>query len=265
MNKDITLAQSGRRLDPIKRRLRSRLANDWLFDTLEAHLFYEKGKHPVYAIPRNLLNEKMLKAVPDFSGDQDGERWSLWVDDEVRDAVIRTWPTAPLDLPRLADYAVLEMEAADTWYEEDQEIVFKPRDPYRRVDIFESSRHVQIEFEGIVIADSQHPRLVIETGMPEQWYIPRLDINWSYLREVDWQSYCQYKGKARYWDIVVGDKQQKTVAWSYEEAIVEASALAGLVGFARTQAVIATFVDGIMLPQTSYSPDWHSPSLAMGQ
>jgi uncharacterized protein (DUF427 family) len=254
-------------LDPARRRLRARLAGDWLFDTLDACLFYEKGQHPIYAIPVALLAPTMLEPAGRVASkrDSDGQWWSLRTGDEVRRAVVRTWPTAPADLPALKDYAAVETAAVDAWFEEDTEIFYRPRDPYRRVDVLESSRWVRVEVDSVVVAETRRPRLVLETGLPEQWYIPRSDIDWAYLSASEMQSYCQYKGRARYWDVTLGGQTYAAMAWSYEEAIVAAADLAGLVGFPRTHASVKTFVNDELLNQTAYSPDWHSPSLAVGK
>jgi uncharacterized protein (DUF427 family) len=91
-------------------------------------------------------------------------------------------------------------------FEEDTEIFYRPCDPYRRVDILESSRRVRVEVDGVVVAETQRPRLVLETSLPVQWYIPRSDINWVYLSASETESYCQYKGKARYWDVAMGEQ-----------------------------------------------------------
>jgi len=214
-----------------------------------------------------LLDPTMLEPTErvDTRRDGDGQWWSLHLGDEVRPAVVRTWPIAPVDLQALKDYAAVETSAADAWFEEETEIFYRPRDPYRRVDILESGRRVRVEIDSTVVAETRRPRLVLETGLPEQWYIPRPDINWTCLSDSEMQSYCQYKGKARYWDVTIGGQTYEAMAWSYEEAIVAASALAGLVGFPRTHASIKTFVNDELLNRATYSPDWHSPSLAIGK
>ncbi|MDJ0757279.1 MAG: DUF427 domain-containing protein [Ardenticatenaceae bacterium] len=251
-----------RRLDPARRRLRARLAGRWLFDTLDACLFYEKGQHPVYIIPLDLLDPTMLKPFGGKKIGQDGRWWSLQTERDLRPGVVRTWPDPPADLPILHHYAVVEMAAADAWFEEDTEVFNRPRDPYRRVDILESSRYIRIEIDGLTVAESRRPRLVLETGLPPQWYLPRPDIDWHFLAASIVESRCQYKGKARYWDVTTGEQTHKALAWSYQETVIEAAALFGLVGFPRTRAEVKTFVDGQLQPQTFYSPDWHSPSMA---
>ena len=250
-----------RRLDPLQRRLRARLNGEWLFDTLEGCLFYERGQHPVYAIPLELLDVDAMVLAENGRKNSDGCWWT-WAH-RPADALIRTWPSVPLDLPALQRFATVEMGIADAWFEEDKEVFYKPRDPFRRVEVFESSRELSIEIVGVVVAQTNRPYLVMENGMPEQWYLPRADINWTFLSHSDHQSYCQYKGKARYWDVDVNGKHYESLAWSYQETVVEASAMSGLVGFPRMDETVKTYVDGKLLPQTTYSPDWHSPSMAL--
>ena len=262
---DNTEITASRRLDPARRRLRARLGGRWLFDTLDACLFYERGRHPVYAIPLASLDPNLLETAEDASKHGDGQWWSLRTGDGVRPAVARTWPTAPADLPFLKNYVAIDMAAADAWFEEDTEIFFKPRDPYRRVDILESSRSLRVEVDGVVVVHTRRPRLVLETSMPVQWYSPRADTKMAYLFESPLQSYCQYKGRARYWDVTISGETYQAMAWSYQDAVLEASALTGLVGFPRTHASVKTFVDDELLNQAAYSPDWHSPSLAVGK
>src|ERR671938_476337 len=54
--------------------------------------------------------------------------------------------------------------------------VAHPRDPYHRVDIRRSSRHVRMELDGELLAESSRPHLVFETGLPVRFYLPREDI-----------------------------------------------------------------------------------------
>ena len=53
----------------------------------------------------------------------------------------------PVD-PDLAGYVVLDFGAFDAWYEEDELNVAHPRDPFHRIDVFPSSRHVRVELDG---------------------------------------------------------------------------------------------------------------------
>jgi uncharacterized protein (DUF427 family) len=54
----------------------------------------------------------------------------------------------------------------DAWYEEDEEVFVHPRDPYHRVDILESSRRVTVRVNGEVVAQTERPKILFETGLP---------------------------------------------------------------------------------------------------
>jgi uncharacterized protein (DUF427 family) len=60
----------------------------------------------------------------------------------------------------------------DAWYEEDEEVFVHPRDPYHRVDILESSRRVTVRVNGEVVAQTERPKILFETGLPPRQYIP---------------------------------------------------------------------------------------------
>ena len=87
----------------------------------------------------------------------------------------------------------------DAWFEEDEEVFTHARDPYTRVDILPSSRHVRIEVDGVTIAESMKPRLLFETGLPVRYYLPKTDVRMDLLAPTETASHCPYKGEAEYW------------------------------------------------------------------
>lgn len=54
----------------------------------------------------------------------------------------------------------------DRWFDEDDPIYAHPRDPYHRVDVRSSSRHIVVRHRGRVVAESTRPKLLFETGNP---------------------------------------------------------------------------------------------------
>jgi uncharacterized protein (DUF427 family) len=50
----------------------------------------------------------------------------------------------------------------DAWFEEDERVFMHPRNPYTRVDILPSSRHVRVELDGVTIAESTKPTLLFD-------------------------------------------------------------------------------------------------------
>ena len=85
-------------------------------------------------------------------------------------------------MPELAGTVRLEWAALDAWFEEDEEVFVHPRNPYARVDALRSSRHVRVELDGLLLAESAAPVMVFETGLPTRYYLPRTAVDFTHLR-----------------------------------------------------------------------------------
>jgi uncharacterized protein (DUF427 family) len=86
-----------------------------------------------------------------------------------------------------------------------------PRPP--RVEA--STRRVRVEFDDLVIADTTRAFRVLETSHPPVYYIPPEDVRLEYLRPGRRRTWCEFKGEAAYYDLVVGDKVVFDAAWYY--------------------------------------------------
>ena len=86
----------------------------------------------------------------------------------------------------------------DHWYEEDEEVFVHPRDPYHRVDVLESSRHVRISVNGEVVAETDRPMILFETGLPPRYYITPEDVRDDVLLRSEKTSQCPYKERCRF-------------------------------------------------------------------
>ena len=84
--------------------------------------------------------------------------------------------------PALSGRVVLDFDDFDAWYEEDELNVAHPRDPFHRIDILHSSRHVHVEVDGVVIADSTAPYLLFEPPLPVRYYLPVEDVRTELLQ-----------------------------------------------------------------------------------
>lgn len=77
------------------------------------------------------------------------------------------------------------------------------------------SRHIQIIFDGVTIADTRRAMRVLETSHPPVYYLPPDDIAMQYLRRAAGSSFCEWKGAAVYWTLDVHGRAAENVAWSY--------------------------------------------------
>ncbi|MFN8497843.1 MAG: DUF427 domain-containing protein [Anaerolineae bacterium] len=114
-----------------------------------------------------------------------------------------------------------------------------PRPP--RVE--ESAKHVQVIFNGVVIADTRRARRVLETSHPPVYYIPPDDIKLEYLTQTGRATYCEWKGRAGYYTVTVGDKTAAHAAWFYPDPTPAFASIKNYVAFYPGRMDVCT-VDG---------------------
>lgn len=78
-----------------------------------------------------------------------------------------------------------------------------------------TSRHLRVIFAGRVIAESRQGWRVLETSHPPSYYIPPGDVDMALPRPASAGSFCEWKGEARYFDVVVGHAVAARAAWAY--------------------------------------------------
>ena len=86
-----------------------------------------------------------------------------------------------------------------------------PRPPAVR----RSTEAVEIRFGGEVLARSQLSMRVLETSHPPTYYLPVDAFRDGALRPVAGSTVCEFKGRADYFDVVVGDHVARRAAWHY--------------------------------------------------
>jgi uncharacterized protein (DUF427 family) len=232
------------RYQPTEKRVRAALAGYSVADSTRTVLVWEPRRIlPSYAFPDEDLRLRLAPpsveppaddpavapvlhgAHPFWIHSSDGEAFDIGVAETTKPAAA----FRPAD-PDLNGYVVLDFHAFDHWYEEDEPIVGHPRDPFHRVDTRLSSRHVQIEADGVLIADTKRAQLVFETSLPVRFYIPREDIKVE-LKPSDKVTHCAYKGRATYWSFEAGGRPYANLAWTYKQPLSGADALTDLICF----------------------------------
>jgi uncharacterized protein (DUF427 family) len=222
------------------KRVRAVLAGETLADSTAALLVWEARRAvPAYAFPEADVRHGLLGAsenpVPDAHGGG-----ATFLTARAGDAVAENAAWRYAD-PDLAGHVAFSWEAMDHWYEEDEEVFGHPRDPWHRVDARHSARHVRVEIDGAVVADSRRPTIVFETGLPTRYYLPRADVAMERLEPTDTRTICAYKGFASYWSV----GEHRDIAWTYEEPFPDGPPIAGLVCFLNERTDMT--VDGAPL------------------
>lgn len=76
---------------------------------------------------------------------------------------------------------MLNWDAFDEWWEEDQQVFVHPHDPFQRIECLPASRRVVVAMDGVVVAESRRPTLLLETHLPPRHYLPREDVRMELL------------------------------------------------------------------------------------
>ncbi len=79
-----------------------------------------------------------------------------------------------------------------------------------------TTKHIEVIFNGQIIADSRDAFRVLETSHPPVYYLPLRDINRAALRPAPGSSFCEWKGQASYYDVLVEGQKAERVAWTYK-------------------------------------------------
>ena len=240
-----TTARGRVRVEHGAKRIRAYLGGELVADTTRPLLVWEKPYYPAYYFPAGDVRTELLTpdgGITHSPSRGDGRTFAIAAGGVERPGAAVRFDESPFEDLRGA--IRLEWDAMDAWFEEDEQVFTHPRDPYTRVDLLPSSRHVRIEVDGVTIAESPKPTLVFETNLPMRYYLPRTHVRMDLLTPSDTTSHCPYKGEAEYWSATVDGDIPADVAWSYRTPLPESQRIAGLIAFYAER--VDVYVDGVL-------------------
>ena len=121
------------------------------------------------------------------------------------------------------------------------------------VDSLRSTRHVRIELDGVILAESTSPVMVFETGLPTRYYLNRTEVNFDLLVPSDTLASCPYKGQTTgYWNIHIGDTTYPDLAWAYDFPTRQLLPIAGLVAFYNEKVDVTLEGEPLPRPTTRF-------------
>ena len=114
---------------------------------------------------------------------------------------------------------------------------------YPRPPRLESCPHrIRVVSSSVTIADTIRAMRVLETSHPPVYYIPPADINADYLQPSAQRSFCEWKGAASYYSVVVGGATSDDAAWYYPQPSAQFAEIRDYVAFYASK-VDACYVD----------------------
>ncbi len=115
---------------------------------------------------------------------------------------------------------------------------------YPRPPALEPTRaHLVVVLGGVTIAETRHAYRVLETSHPPNYYLPPDDVLEGALVPAEGSSFCEWKGRARYFDVRGGDRVAPRAAWAYDTPSERFETIRGFVAF-YPALMDACFVDG---------------------
>lgn len=241
------MTQKTKKPFPSARWVRGIIDDVTLVDSREQLLVWEEE----LPVPRYVFKELDVRTehlvptdAPDKQNHQHPRSGAIeWYDIVVRDRTIRhgAWRKSGLD-----GYlgVTWQRDGLDHWYEEDLEVFEHPHDPFVHIDAISSSRLVTVKYADVVLAESREAVFLWETGLPVRYYLPRRDVDFSFLVSSLTTSVCPYKGFAtEYWS-VSGEPGLQDIAWSYPEPFFPYRNIADAVAFASGKLDIS--IDNVL-------------------
>jgi uncharacterized protein (DUF427 family) len=215
-------------LEDFPRRVRARIGDDAVVDSLGVKLLHEQHSLPVWCFPRE-----------DVQLDRLGDGAWIYEDGLAEGLVGIRW------------------DAADRWLEEDEEVIVHPRDPYHRIELRDTSRLVTVALDGETLAESSRSLVLFEASLPTRWYLPPEDVHAELVLNPDLRTGCAYKGWASYVDVHVGDRVEPFLAWRYIDPLEGLERSTGRICFFNERVDLS--LDGELQerPRTGWSgTDW---------
>jgi uncharacterized protein (DUF427 family) len=273
MVRDILMGSLGQlRYEPVDKRIRGVIGGQVVIDTDRALLVWEpKRVVPSYAVPLDEVKDLTSSPAHAGAGEPAPPEPALPhlgarpVYDPSVPFAVHTTAGQVLDLrvggaerpaaafrpadDALSEYVIVDFDACDEWFEEDERNVGHPRDPFHRIEIVHSSRSVRVERDGELLAASTRPYLLLEAPLPVRYYLPPEDVTEGLLQPSTTRTLCAYKGQATYWSL----KDEDDIAWSYPAPLREAAEVTDRIAFFNER--VDFVVDGTRLerPITPWS------------
>jgi uncharacterized protein (DUF427 family) len=234
-------------VEELPRWVRARFAGETVVDSKRPRLVHEHARLPVFHFLEEDVRMDLLRPSGGTEKDEvKGERelLSLEADGKVAENAGWRYPEGPL-----AGLLAFRWDAMDEWLEEDETLHGHARDPYSRIDVRDTSRHVRVSLDGEVLAETSRGKVLYEAGLPPRWYLPEEDVRMDLLEPSDTQTTCAYKGHASYWS--VGDEDD--LVWTYRDPLHDALPVKNMLAFFNERVDLEVDGEKQERPRTQWS------------
>ena len=254
-NFDVDLPDTVLYMEDVFQRVRVYLGGEKVADSTAVRMLHETGSTPVYYFPAEDVRMDLLEESGEGEDEAKGPTTYYTVragDGRAEDAAWRhTNPPESADF--LEGLVAFDWAAMDAWFEEEDEVVVHPKDPYHRVDVLRSTRRVRISLDGELLADTPRAVVLLETSLPPRFYIPVEDVAMEKLEPSDTHTRCPYKGTASYYSVRTDEGLHEDLVWYYPDAAADIDRIAELLAFYNERVDLELDGEEVERPQTHFS------------
>jgi uncharacterized protein (DUF427 family) len=218
-------------LEPTPKRIRVEVGGEVIADSRHAFLLHESGHQPIYYFPPEDVRADVLEATERHTRcpkKGHASYYTIRAGDEIVENGAWYYPDPLPEAAPIKDLIAFYFNRMGRWMEEGQEIGVHPRDPYHRIDVLSTDRHIRISLDGELLAETTRAVALFESNLTARWYIPAADVL-AELEPSDTITRCPYKGTAAYYS--VGGEGGKDLVWHYDEPLDEALGIKGMLCF----------------------------------
>ncbi len=226
-------------LEPTPKRIRVDVGGVTIADSRRAMMLHESGQQPIYYFPPDDVRADVLEPSDRHTHcpkKGDAAYYTINAGGEVVKDGAWYYPDPLPGAPPIKDLIAFYFSRMGRWREEGEQIAVHPRDPYHRIDVLATDRHITISLDGVVLAETERALALFESNLPPRWYLPAEDVRVA-LEPSDTVTHCPYKGAASYYSIPI--EGGKDLVWYYERPLDEVARIKGLVCFFNEKVDIA--------------------------
>ena len=221
-------------MEPCPKWVRVEVGGETIADSRRVLLVSESGHQPLYYFPPEDVRADVLEPSDRHTHcPKKGEAsyHTIRVGDQVVENGAWYYPEPLEGAEPIRGLIAFYWGRMDHWFEEDEEVFVHPRDPYHRVDVIPTSRHIRVSLDGEMLAETDRAMALFESNLPIRWYLPPEDVTVE-LEPTDTVTRCPYKGIASYYAVRRQNGETvKDLIWHYDDPLRAVDGIAGRLCF----------------------------------
>jgi len=119
-----------------------------------------------------------------------------------------------------------------------------------------TSRHIVVALAGVTVADTTRAHRVLETSQPPAYYVDPADVRMDLLVPSTHTTFCEWKGLASYYDVVVGDTVAAAAVWTYRSPTPAFEAIRGHLGFYAQRLECSVDGEAVVANEGTFYGGW---------